>query len=60
MQFGEDDMDFGGSPEKDDRNQAKAMNDEDLLLDNFYKKAQTPSVGADFVMIPPTPQTLPK
>jgi len=33
-------MDFGGgSNGSDDGSKAKVVNDEDLLLDNFYKKA---------------------
>ena len=67
-------MDFGGSDEGESRSPAKqaAINDEDLLLDNFYKKAgQTSALGADLtismlppqpalVTMPPPPTTLPK
>ena len=34
-----DDMDFGGSNGSEDGGHSKVVNDEDLLLDNFYKKA---------------------
>lgn len=55
-------MDFGGgSPDKEDGRAPKVVNDEDLLLDNFYKKAgQTSALGADLVVMPPAPMTLPK
>lgn len=32
-------MDFGGSNGSEDGGHPKVVNDEDLLLDNFYKKA---------------------
>ncbi len=53
-------MDFGGSPDKEDR-PPKVVNDEDLLLDNFYKKSgQQTSPPPDLVAMPPAPMTLPK
>ena len=56
-------MDFGGSNGSDNGGNPKVVNDEDLLLDNFYKKAgQTSAMGSDLgtVVMPPTPMTLPK
>ena len=59
-------MDFGGSNGSEDGAYGgKVVNDEDLLFDNFYKKAgQTPALSTDLtagmVMMPPTPTTLPK
>jgi len=56
-------MDFGaGSQGSDDGSKPKVVNDEDLLLDNFYKKApgQASAMEIGNIAMPPTPTTLPK